>query len=284
MPIECNRTEPPQLTDRGFAVRRLPRLLPLLVVIAVAGLVIAMGWHRHLSLETLLRHRATIDAFVAAHRVAAILALIVVYAAAVALSIPGAAVLTICAGVIFGGLTAGLAAIAAGTLGATIIFLVATAALRGLASDRAGALTTRRGGQVAERLAAGFRKDAFWYLVSLRLMPWFPFWLINLMAAPCGVALGTFIAATAIGIIPASFAYAFFGAGLDSSIAAQVSTYQACLATQRTDCRLDFNLMAAMTPQLIGGLVALGLVALIPPIVKRFISMRDAKGVGGTLG
>ena len=296
MPVEYNQTEPPR-SARGFATLRL---LPLVVVVGVAGVVIATGWHRHLSLETLLRYRADIDAFVAMHRAVAILALIALYAAAVAFSIPVAAGLTIYGGLIFGGLTGALAAITAATLGATIVFLIAKAAMRGVAPGGVGALATWRSGRAAERFAAGFHKDAFWYLVSLRLMPAFPFWLINLASAPCGIALRTFVAATAIGIIPANFAYAFFGAGFDSSIAAQASAYRACLATLQTDCHLDFDLMAAVTPQLIAGLVAFGLIALTPPVVRHLMSMRDARRgaqrlaqgvaktvaseVGGTLG
>jgi uncharacterized membrane protein YdjX (TVP38/TMEM64 family) len=293
MPVECNQTEPPR-SAHGFAMLRL---LPLVVIVGVAGLVIAAGGHRHLSLETLLRYRVDIDTFVAMHRAVAIIALIALYTAAVAFSIPAAAGLTICGGLIFGGLTGAIAAITAATLGATIVFLIAKAAMRGVAPGDAGTLAaaTWRSGRTAERFAAGFHKDAFWYLVSLRLMPVFPFWLINLASAPCGIPLRTFVAATAIGIIPANFAYAFFGAGLDSSIAAQASAYRACLATLQTNCHLDFDLMATVTPQLIAGLIAFGLIAVIPPVVRHLMSKRHARRVqgvakavasevGGTLG
>ena len=270
MSIQFNPTQPPRSDDRRFA---FGRLVPLVIVIAIAGFVIAMGWHRQLSLDMLLRHRAAIDALVVDHRGAAILAFMAIYATAVALSFPGAAALTICGGIIFGAVTAGLAAIAAATVGATVIFLVARTALGGSLMCRAG--------PVAEKLAAGFCKDAFSYLLFLRLVPLFPFWLVNIIPAPCGVGLAPFVAATAIGIVPGTFAYAFFGAGLDSVIAAQESAYQACLATQEAGCRLDFDLKAAVTPELIGGLVALGLIALIAPVIKRYRSRRDAKACSG---
>ncbi len=123
------------------------------------------------------------------------------------------------------------------------------------------------------RLAEGFRDDAFSYLLFLRLVP-FPFFVVNLVAALAGVRLATFVAATALGIVPATFAFAFVGAGLDSIIAAQESAYRACLAAGNADCKLDFDLAAAITPQLIVALVALGVVALIPVIAKRMRARR----------
>ena len=134
----------------------------------------------------------------------------------------------------------------------------------------------RRAGPLGEKLAAGFRKDAFCYLVFLRLVPLFPFWLVNLVPAPAGVGLVPFVAATALGIIPATFAFAFFGAGLSSAIEAQEGAYHAFVAAQQMGCRLDFDFKTAATPELIGGLVALGLMALIPPAIKRYRARRAA--------
>ena len=203
MSIQFNPTQPPRSDDRRFA---FGRLVPLVIVIAIAGFVIAMGWHRQLSLDMLLRHRAAIDALVVDHRGAAILAFMAIYATAVALSFPGAAALTICGGIIFGAVTAGLAAIAAATLGATVIFLVARTALGGSLMCRAG--------PVAEKLAAGFCKDAFSYLLFLRLVPVFPFWLVNIVPALLGMALGPYMLATLIGIIPGAVVYSSVGSGL----------------------------------------------------------------------
>lgn len=107
-------------------------------------------------------------------------------------------------------------------------------------------------------------------------MPLFPFFLINLVAAIVGVRLSTFVAATGIGIIPATFAFAFLGAGLDSVIRAQGAVYNACLASGRADCRFDFDFKAAVTPELLGALAALGVLALIPVAVKRLRARRTA--------
>jgi uncharacterized membrane protein YdjX (TVP38/TMEM64 family) len=112
----------------------------------------------------------------------------------------------------------------------------------------------------------------------LRLVPLFPFWLVNLVPALCGVRLATFVTATVVGIIPATFAFAFVGAGLDSVIVAQQAAYRACLAAGRTDCRLEFHMHAALTPELLTALVALGLLALIPVAVKRIRHQKSEAG------
>ena len=147
------------------------------------------------------------------------------------------------------------------TIGAICIFLIARSAI--------GEYLVRRAGPVAERLAVGFRADAFSYLLFLRLVPIFPFWMVNLVPALAGVRLATFAAATALGVIPATFVFAFVGAGLDSVIAAQQAAYRSCLAAARSDCRLEFHVNAALTPELIGALTALGVLALVPVLVKR---------------
>jgi uncharacterized membrane protein YdjX (TVP38/TMEM64 family) len=174
--------------------------------------------------------------------------------------------LTICGGIVFGGFAGGLAALVGATTGATLIFLIAKSAV--------GGWLIRRAGRRAEKLAAGFCADAFNYLLFLRLVPLFPFWLVNLVPALCGVRLATFVGATALGIIPGTFAFAFFGAGLDSAVAAEITAYRACLAAGSTGCRLKFDPSAAATPQLIAGLVALGVLALIPVAIKRFKAAR----------
>jgi uncharacterized membrane protein YdjX (TVP38/TMEM64 family) len=237
------------------------RLLPLALVVLAACLIAAMGWHRYLSFETLVRHHAAIHEFIVSNRLMAMLAYVAVYALVVALSLPAAVFLTPAGGMMFGGVVGGLAAIVGATAGATVIFLIARTA--------AGEHLARRAGPLAEKIAAGFREDAFHYLLFLRLVPAFPFFLVNLVPALAGVRLGTFVGATAIGIVPAAFALAFIGAGLDSVIRAQGAAYHACVAAGRSDCRVDFDLQAALTPELLLALAGLGVLALVPVLVKR---------------
>lgn len=246
------------------------RLLLIAAVLVLIGVVYAMGWHRQLSLETLVAHRAAIDGFLGEHRLASLAIFVALYIAAVALSIPSSLVLTISGGILFGIVVGALASIVGATIGATIVFLIAKSAI--------GERLVRRAGPLAVKLADGFRANAFNYLLFLRLVPVFPFWLVNLAPALFGVRLGTYVAATALGILPAAFAFAFFGAGLDSAIAAQETAYRACLAAGRADCRLDFELGQAATPELLAALVALGVVALIPVLLKRLRARRRTMG------
>jgi uncharacterized membrane protein YdjX (TVP38/TMEM64 family) len=247
----------------------LRRWLPLVVIVALSIAALAIGWNRKVSFEILVRHNDVVHAFVLSHRLAAVGIYVAIYAVAVALSLPGALVLTLSGGFLFGGPVGGAAAVVGATIGATIIFVIAKSAF--------GEHLVRRGGPLAEKLAEGFRADAFYYLLFLRLVPVFPFFLVNLVPALAGVRLSTFVAATGIGIIPAGFAFAFVGAGLDSAIRAQGALYNDCLAAGRTDCQLDFNVKAAVTPELLLALAALGIVALIPVAVKRIRGRRMAR-------
>jgi uncharacterized membrane protein YdjX (TVP38/TMEM64 family) len=253
-----NATSRLSITTKRPALRRLA---PLAAVLVLIGLVYAMGWHREVSLETLVRHRAAIDAFMHQHYATALGLFVALYIAVVAMSLPGALVLTISGGVLFGVLIGAAASVIGATLGAVVIFLIARTAC--------GEYLVRRAGPAAQRLAAGFRENAFSYLLFLRLVPLFPFFVVNLVPAISGVRLTPFVAATFLGIIPATLAFAFVGAGLDSVIAAQEAAYKACLAAGQAGCRLNFDARAAVTPQLLTALSALAIVGLIPLLVKR---------------
>jgi uncharacterized membrane protein YdjX (TVP38/TMEM64 family) len=246
---------------RNATLARVRRFVPLAVVGLIMIAIFATGAHRHVSLETLVRHRMAIDAFIAAHGVAAVGAFMLIYITVVALSIPGSIFLTISGGIVFGTLLGGLAALVSATIGATIIFLIASSAF--------GGSLVRRAGPLAAKIADGICADAFSYLLFLRLVPAFPFFLVNLAAAVVGMKLRTFVVATAIGIVPATFVYAFFGDGLDSVLAAQDAVYQSCLASGAADCRLHFDLAMLATPRLLAAFVALGAIALVPVVVKR---------------
>ena len=264
------RGHPEEAALARLSLRRVWRSAAvLLVVLAIGGAVLALGFPKQLSLETLLRHRAAIDALVAAHPAAALAAYVAGYAVAAGLALPGVVFLTIGAGVFFGGLLGGFAAVAGATLGATAVFLIARLALPGLA--------IRRLGPQAARLAEGFRAGGFNYLLFIRLVPIFPFSLGNLLPALCDVRLVTFILATVIGITPMTLAIAFFGAGLDSALAAEIELYHACLTEGRSDCSLNFQIWMAVTPQFIAGLVALGIAALAPILLRRYRLRQEAR-------
>jgi uncharacterized membrane protein YdjX (TVP38/TMEM64 family) len=255
-------------TDATRRLRRvLGRLVPLGCLLGALVLAYAMGWHRNLRLETLVENNAAIDAFIEAHRIAAILSFILIYAIGAILAMPAGAVLAVVGGFLFGALIGGAAAMIGSTLGATAVFLIARSAF--------GERLLRRLGPRVESFAAGFRADAFYYVMFLRLMP-VPSWFTNLAAALCAVRLRTFVTATAIGRIPGSFLLALFGAGLDSMIATQEVAYRACLAAGELDCRIDFDPANVVTPTLIAALAGLGLLALGPVLAKRLLMRRPA--------
>jgi uncharacterized membrane protein YdjX (TVP38/TMEM64 family) len=242
--------------------RGLRRFLPLGIVIILVGAVLLSGAGNLLSLGTLVRHRAAIDGFIAEHRLGAFAIYIGLYIAVVALSVPGSAVLTMTGGFLFGTFAGGFAAVIGASVGAVLIFQIARSAF--------GENLLRRAGPFAARLADGFQADAFNYLLFLRLVPAFPFWLVNLAAALFAVPLPTFAIATAIGIIPAALVFAFAGAGLDSVITAQAESYRGCIAADERDCRPDFDPQHILTPELLGALIALGALALVPVAVRRW--------------
>ena len=193
-------------TPRPPAKRQLLRILPLAVLAAGFALFFILGLERELSLESLRAHQADLLARVAAHGVAAALIFVVIYVAVVAFSVPAAAPLTLAGGFLFGVWEGGGLTVIAATIGATIVFLATRTAL-------AGPIRARAGPRI-RAMEDGFRKNAFNYLLALRLVPVFPFFLVNLAAGLLGMRLAPYVLATLIGIVPASFVYAGLGSGL----------------------------------------------------------------------
>jgi uncharacterized membrane protein YdjX (TVP38/TMEM64 family) len=229
----------------GGAPPAWKRLLPLAVVAVLAVAVFGLGLDKYLSFEQLRLHRGTLMAFVASMPVKAALLFILAYAAATSLSLPGGAVLTLTGGFLFGmWVGTGLVVVGA-TLGATILFLVARSTLGAVLRDKAGPWL--------QRMEAGFKEDAFNYLLTLRLIPGFPFFVVNLVPAFLGVPLRTYIAATALGIIPGTFVFASIGAGLGSIF----------------DSMQEFSLRGALTPQVLTAMIGLAVLSLAPVAWKR---------------
>jgi len=244
----------------------LKRLWPLLVLLGVGGFIFAMGWHRYLTLEHLAANRELLRSFIESNLLLSLAAFVALYAVTVALSLPGGAVLTIAGGFLFGWVLGGITSVVAATLGATVVFVIAKSALSDMLQARAGPWLSR--------FRDGFHEDAFSYLLFLRLVPVFPFWLVNLAPGLLGVSFTTYVATTFLGIIPGTFAFSLAGNGLDSVIAAQQAAHQSCLAKAgeggQESCPQGLDPSALLTPELIAGLAALGIVALIPVAVKWF--------------
>ena len=182
------------------------RLVPLAVLVAGLAAFFVLGLQRYISFESLARHRDVLLAWVGAHRLTAPLVYILVYVVAVAFSLPGGLLLTVSGGFLFGWQAGGAYAVVGATAGATALFLAARTAF--------GDVLRARAGSAMGRMEEGFRRDAFSYLLVLRLVPAFPFFLVNLAPAFLGVTLRTYVVATFIGIIPATFVFASVGNGL----------------------------------------------------------------------
>lgn len=241
----------------------LRRWAPLAILLAAAAAAYASGLHKYLTLNAIAENRDALIQFVSTHYLASIVIYAAAYVAAVALSLPGAALLTILGGFLFGWLVGGSLTVLAATAGAVVIFLVARTSF--------GETLAGRAGPWMDKLRKGFREDAFNYLLFLRLVPVFPFWLVNIAPALAGVSLGTYATTTLIGIVPGTFAFSVLGSGLDSIIMAQKETFEACVAAKgASNCTFSLDAGALVTPQLLAAFAALGVVALIPVAVKKW--------------
>src|ERR1700722_19502043 len=223
----------------------LRRCAPLAVLVLAGVLFIVLGGRRYLSFAALAEHREILCTLARQGGALAALGFIVAYAGLTALSVPGAAVMTLAGGFLFGPWLGTLYSLVGATLGAVGVFLAARAGLAGF---------TARAGPRVRRLEAGFRADALNYLLVLRLVPIFPFWLVNLVAGATGMALPAYVAATFFGMIPGTFVYAGLGNGIGALIA----------AGQRPDLNILFH------PSVLLPIVGLAVLALVPVIYKRW--------------
>jgi uncharacterized membrane protein YdjX (TVP38/TMEM64 family) len=224
---------------------QLKRFLPLAVLLLAVVAALGLGLDDYLSFEQLERNRAQLLDFVERHPLLAPLAFMLLYAAVIALSIPGGAILTMAGGFLFGVVAGTCYVVVAATLGATVVFLVAKTAL--------GDSLRQKAGPAMRRMEAGFRDNALSYLLFLRLIPVFPFWLVNLVPAFLGVPLGTYVVATLIGIIPGSLVYASVGNGLGAVFE----------AGGRPDLGIIFE------PRIILPIVGLAVLAILPVAYKK---------------
>jgi uncharacterized membrane protein YdjX (TVP38/TMEM64 family) len=222
------------------------RVLPLVVVAALLGAFFALGGPRYVTLDALAENRAVLTAFVAENRVTAVVLLVAIYAALVAISFPGAGLLTLFAGFLFGTAVGGAAVVAGATLGAVVIFLISRTSL--------GEPLAARAGPFLEKLRGGFQDGAFSYMLVLRLVPAFPFWLVNIAAGLLGVPLRTFVVTTFLGIIPGTFVYASVGAGVGVVLDAGGEVQLGGLL---------------LKPEILGPIAALTLLSLLPVVLKR---------------
>lgn len=206
------------------------------------GLFFYLDLGRFLSLSSLKEHRDLLLAFTEAHYATAVALFILAYIAVVGLSLPGAVIMTLAGGFLFGSLWGTLFVNLGATTGATLAFLAA----RYLLHD----WVERKFGSRLGPIQAGFSKNAFHYLMILRLIPLFPFFLVNMVSGLTRISLGTYVVATAIGIIPGSFVFAYAGRQLGSIN----------------------SLQEIASPNVLLAFTLLGLLAMVPILYKKFAS------------
>lgn len=226
-------------------------ILVLLITALSAIFIFDLG--DYLTIDALREHRQSLVTFVDENPVSAALVYLFAYVVAVALSLPGGTVMTLVGGFLFGALGGTLLTVFGATIGATALFLAASTAL----GDK---LREKAGGWI-EKLQDGFQENELSYMFVLRLVPLFPFFVVNLAPAFLGVSLRSYVIATFFGIIPGTAVFSISGAGLGSVL----------------DSSETFSLSGILTPELIAGLIGLALLSLIPVAYRKLVARSQSK-------
>lgn len=235
----------------SVSAARLKRFIPLAVLIAGLIAFFALRLDGYLSLDMLAENRNALLTWVAESGFLAPLVFIGLYAVAVAISVPGGAVFTLAGGFLFGTVLGTVYTVVGATIGAAVVFLAARTAL--------GDVLEKRAGPTLRKMEAGFQENATSYMLLLRLVPLFPFWLVNIVPALLGVPFRIYVVTTLFGIIPGTAVYASVGNGLGAFIDAGKMP--------------DLNLI--LDPEIFLPLVALGLLSLLPIAYKRLKARRE---------
>jgi uncharacterized membrane protein YdjX (TVP38/TMEM64 family) len=237
----------PHIVGAGAHVRRWA---PLVVVLGAAAAVYASGVNRYVSLDELRLRHDELKAFVSDHFWLSLMAYTAVFALITATAIPGAVFVQLAGGLLFGAAVGGTATALAATAGAVAIYFAARSAFGDQLRERA-----MRSGGVARRWSEGLHRDAFWYLLGLRLPPVVPFVLVNIVAGLAAVPLRSYVAATLLGVWPSCLVYGSIGMGLDRTFARDEA-------------------LRLFAPAVLWPLVGLGLLSLIPAAVKLWRFLR----------
>ena len=238
-------------------MKRLIRFLPLALLLFLALGLLVGGLGHVFNLEALRSHEAALRTLIKAHRNVALLAFVGLYAVATATSLPGATLLTLAGGYLFGTWIGGGATVIGATLGAGVVFLAVRTSLGAVLREKA----ERSGGKL-KAVIDGMQGGAFGYILTLRLIPFVPFWLVNIAAALAGARLRAYLGATFVGIMPATFIYSGIGAGIGEVVA----------RGRTPDLRVIFE------PHVLAPLVALSMLSLAITLYRRF-RVRSGKGL-----
>ena len=222
------------------------KVLVLGVIVLGVATFFALDFGRYFTLAELKTHKDALRAYTDAHYSATVALFLVIYCVQTALSLPGAAILSVTGGFLFGILWGTVYVNLAATSGATLAFLAA----RYLVRDA----IERRFGTKLESIQRGFAQNAFSYLLTLRLIPLFPFFLVNLACGLTRIPLSTYVLATAIGIFPGSVVFTNAGR--------QVGTIT--------------SIGDVASPRVLGAFALLGLLALVPVAYQKWVKPSGA--------
>ncbi|MGE3954304.1 MAG: TVP38/TMEM64 family protein [Parachlamydiales bacterium] len=226
------------------------RLIPLVVIAILMLLAWYFGLTKYLSFDALAANRQVLTSFVERHYIVAPLVFMGIYILSTSLSVPGGVWLTLAGGFLFGQPWSTIYVVVGATIGATIIFLIARTAV--------GAVLRAKAAPFLKKMEAGFKENQISYLFFLRLIPAFPFWLVNIAPAIFNVGLLTYVWTTALGILPGTFVYTQAGTGLGAIL----------------DSGQGFTLKGIFNLQIRIALIALAIFALIPVAVKQIRKWR----------
>ncbi|MBT6094073.1 MAG: TVP38/TMEM64 family protein [Rhodospirillaceae bacterium] len=241
-----NQTSPDAVEQTKSGKPSIGRLIPLFLLVAGIVAFFVFGGADFLSFDALSKHRTELLQWTEANQALAVVIFIAAYTTVVALSLPGATWMTLGGGFLFGLVGGTIMVVSAATLGAIAIFLIARYALADYFHAKMGASI--------RKMEAGFQANAMSYLLFLRLVPVFPFWLVNLVPAFLGVPLRTYAIGTFIGILPGSAVYVSVGNGLGAVFDAGGTP----------DMGIIFK------PEILGPIIALALLSLVPIMHKKF--------------
>lgn len=223
------------------------RLLPLAIIAAALTVFFALGGPDYVSIDSLKDNREALSAMVAENFALVFFGFIALYALLVGISFPGASFMSIFGGFLFGALVGGFGVVVGATIGATAIFLAARYAF--------GDALSKKAGPYMKKFEAGLKKNELSYLFILRLIPAFPFFIVNIVPALFDVKIRNYIVTTFFGIIPGSFVYASVGAGVGAVFDAGEDVQLAGLMLQ---------------PKIIGPILGLIALSLLPILYKKF--------------
>ncbi len=187
-------------------MKKYLRFLPISIILILTIIAISFGGLKIFSFENLKKYHEVLKDLLNDNKILFPISFILIYIVSTALSIPGAIFLTILAGFLFGKYLATIYVAIGATIGASIVFLAASTAIQDFFIKKAGSRFNK--------ISMGFQKNAKCYLLFLRLIPLFPFWLVNVVPALFKIKFSTFLWTTFLGILPGTFIFAQAGASL----------------------------------------------------------------------